>query len=565
MLRLVIVAALGWMTAAPWASNADRRSYPSFPYKIASTHELPPHRRTIPLEGVRPGFNQLRLTLTVSPTGQVMDVRASGDPDCMELWPQVQPEVREWKFAPFERNGKAVTAEAEEYIDLVPPERFPKIHVAPPVLRADSKIAITLERSGCYGTCPAYTVTVNNGQVVFDGRRFVIASGKHVQKAETGAVQRLARKFIVADFYSMDESYRAAVTDNPTYVLSIDIDGQKKRVVDYVGEWEGMPAVVKELEDAVDAFAGSERWIGGADGLVGALRAEKFDFSSIEAQTILKQAAAAGRAATVQQLVEAGVPLKPLPVARREDQPYGASRGWLEAASSSPETLKLLIDVGASHDDQGDKDLALCGAARSGDLEAVRALIGYGANPNGDLSKRVVSRNDGAAPPQEQGHRSVLVCAAESGNPEIVKEILRYRPNLEERDRNGRTALFAAVESGGSDEEGARAECLRLLVKAGADVNARDKDGNTALHETFLTDMAQELLKLGADVNARNDEGETPIFTTLDDDAIALFIAHGADLTIRNNQGETVTEAAKQKGPSRQAALAKAMQNTGQR
>lgn len=99
-----------------------------------------------------------------------------------------------------------------------------------------------------------------------------------------------------------------------------------------------------------------------------------------------------------------------------------------------------------------------------------------------------------------------------------------------------------------------------MLVKAGADGNARDDDGNTALHETFLTDVEEELLKRGADVNARNDQGETPIFTTVDNDAIALFIAHGADLTIRNLRGETVFEAAKQRGPSREAALEKALQ-----
>jgi ankyrin repeat protein len=103
-----------------------------------------------------------------------------------------------------------------------------------------------------------------------------------------------------------------------------------------------------------------------------------------------------------------------------------------------------------------------------------------------------------------------------------------------------------------------------LLVKAGADVNARDNDGNTPLHETFLTDVEEELLKSGADVNARNNEGETPIFTTVDDDAIPIFVAHGADLAIRSNKGETIMEATKNSGPSREAALAKAMQNIAQ-
>jgi len=158
-----------------------------------------------------------------------------------------------------------------------------------------------------------------------------------------------------------------------------------------------------------------------------------------------------------------------------------------------------------------------------------------------------------------QGAGSILIYAAESGNPDVVREILRYHPNLEMRDRQGRTAIFLAGEYGNHDKEGARVESVRLLAEAGADVNARDKDGNTPLHEIFLTDVEEELLKLGADVNARNNDGETPIFTNVDEDSIPLFIAHGADLTIRNNAGETVVEAAKKRGPAREAALQKAM------
>jgi hypothetical protein len=105
-----------------------------------------------------------------------------------------------------------------------------------------------------------------------------------------------------------------------------------------------------------------------------------------------------------------------------------------------------------------------------------------------------------------------------------LHEILLYHPKLKMRDREGKTAVFAAGEYRYRVEDGARVECVRLLAKAGADVNAHDNEGNTPLHETFLTDVEEELLKLGADVNARNKDGETPIFTTVDDDAIPLFI-----------------------------------------
>lgn len=564
MIRLAFTLAFLLLTIFVCASDERPSANPSFEYEVVRTHELKPHRRTIPLDGVQPGFNQLHLTLTVSQAGDVIDVDANGDKDAMKFWPQVEGEVRHWKFTPFEQNGIPVTAQIEEYIDLVPPERLPKTHIAPPPIRQDSKISISLERTGCYGTCPSYTVTITCEGITFEGSSYVAARGKHLTQVDASAVRKLAARFEATDFYSMESRYVASVTDNPTYVLTISIDGHEKKVVDYVGEWEGMPVAITNLEDEVDSFADTKRWIEGGSGLVPALQAEKFNFQSFEAQLILKEAATRGQTETVQGLLAAGVPLYPVP-GPKPKEPYIAVPfdhvGLLTSSGGHFQTLQLLIDAGAGRNDQSDKDLALVNAARSGDVESVRALIAYGANPNADLGKATVVEEGGGGTLEGPGAGSVLIYAAESGNPEMVKEILRYHPNLEARDQEGKTAIFAAGDSHNDDKEGARVACVQLLAEAGANVNARDKDGNTPLHETFLTDVEQELLKLGADVNARNKDGETPIFTTVDDQAIPLLIEHGADLNIRNNKGETVVEAAKERGPARMEALRKALQS----
>lgn len=120
--------------------------------------------------------------------------------------------------------------------------------------------------------------------------------------------------------------------------------------------------------------------------------------------------------------------------------------GWLNAAGTHPETLQALLDAGVSRNDQNDKDLALVGAVRSGHVEAARGLIVYGANPNADLSHQIVTEGSGGMTIPGNGAGSVLIYAAESGNPEMVREILRYHAKLELRDREGRTALFAAGE-----------------------------------------------------------------------------------------------------------------------
>ncbi len=57
-----------------------------------------------------------------------------------------------------------------------------------------------------------------------------------------------------------------------------------------------------------------------------------------------------------------------------------------------------------------------------------------------------------------------------------------------------------------------------ILLENGADVNARDKHGNTALMKAVLGNyyvIARLLLEKGADIDAKNDSGHT-VFTLLD-------------------------------------------------
>ena len=72
---------------------------------------------------------------------------------------------------------------------------------------------------------------------------------------------------------------------------------------------------------------------------------------------------------------------------------------------------------------------------------------------------------------------------------------------------------------------------MKALVAAGADVNAKDNFGRSALilaAGNGATNTVESLIALHADVNARNAQGSTPLAMAKGKAVIALLRAAGA-------------------------------------
>jgi len=121
---------------------------------------------------------------------------------------------------------------------------------------------ITLTRTVCFGFCPAYTVVItSDGHVTYTGRNFVNVTGEQHATISQEAVQGLLRRFDAAHFDSLNDAYRANVTDLPTYTIVIERNGGRKTVLDYGGLSAGMPQAVRELQDEIDRVAGTSHWV----------------------------------------------------------------------------------------------------------------------------------------------------------------------------------------------------------------------------------------------------------------------------------------------------------------
>jgi ankyrin repeat protein len=149
-------------------------------------------------------------------------------------------------------------------------------------------------------------------------------------------------------------------------------------------------------------------------------------------------------------------------------------------------TLDALIACGANvNAEMPSGETALGLAAMSGSADAVRLLFTHGAK---------ASKNT-------MGGWSPLLGAAQSGSAETVRLLLAHGVDASGVDGIGRTPLMAAIQAAPqrsafivngksktqnlSPQEQSRmkgyVEIVRLLLSHGADVNARDRMGNTAM------------------------------------------------------------------------------------
>ncbi len=371
--------------------------------------------------------------------GNVIEVR---DFKTDALWPleystdAVVEAVRNITYRPFLRNGIAAEAWVQDEVEVgTEPERSVSSEGGAtfPTPVGATGFSIQLSRSGCYGSCPSYSVIVHgDGKIEFHGKSFVAIPGDHEGRIAPDAAARLLERFRAAGFFELKDKYRASVTDNPTYCLELIIGGKKKTIIDYVGTWVGMPESVTELEGAVDETAGTDRWVSGGPQTLVAMREAGIEPNSQQAGEILLYAVKEGKAQAVRSLLATGAPV-------RTQNAKGANRSLLTIASfirdreSQHEVSKALLENADLREDKDGIQDALGRAAGDGNIDVARTLIIAGADPTQLFLDTY--QNEG------KPDQTYLMRAAASGVWEMVDDALSRPHDIHAVDSKGRSAL----------------------------------------------------------------------------------------------------------------------------
>jgi hypothetical protein len=128
---------------------------------------------------------------------------------------------------------------------------------------ADAAVAITLERTACFGTCPVYTVTIlEDGTVRYNGGDFVEVTGEQSSEIDPETVASMVEAFENAGYFEWKETYDTqSVTDMAYVTTSVTRDGETHRIAHYLGDYSA-PLALTFLENWIDEMTNTQLWTG---------------------------------------------------------------------------------------------------------------------------------------------------------------------------------------------------------------------------------------------------------------------------------------------------------------
>lgn len=388
-------------------------------------------------------------------------------------------------------------------------------------------------------------------------------------EASAAAVKALGERSAALD---RPVDYRGCAQALLDYGLPVDVTGARRvTALQFASKTGNLEAVRFLLEHGAQATC-RDRWgfsaleyatEAGQTAAVRLLAGSGADLkgSTTDGRTALHLAAARGSAELVTALLAHQPDLEARDAFGETPLQKASLLGRIEAA-------RLLVQAGArvtSVNRHGRAPLHGAAMGRSGALQALEEqrrrpgaeTYRTGPGPGDEADYRALAElliDKGADVTAKDSKSETPLCvAAFTGNEPVLRLLVEKGADVGAKGPDEATPLHLAAHRGSQP-------AVQLLLDRGADVRARNRYGNTPLHTLAYgagnPEVAQLLLAAGADLEARNNDGEpgngqTPLSAAAAGGHVALtqlLLARGADVAAVDGTGATPLHWAALKG-----------------
>ncbi len=244
--------------------------------------------------------------------------------------------------------------------------------------------------------------------------------------------------------------------------------------------------------------------------------------------TPLLFAARSGDAESVRLLIAAGADAN-------EALSNGMSALVLAAHSGQGAAASALIEKGADPNADGIGYTALHAAALRGDADLVKDLLKHGAKPNVIITKGTPLRrnNEDYNLPATLIGATPYWLAAKFLEPEIMRSLAAVGADTQKAIPDGTTPLMAAAGLKEGNGRGAPADDRRGLSLV---------DGGRLPDESLVLETVSTALLQSNDIDAANKNGDTALHAAVlraYNTVVKLLAEKGANLSVKNNRGLT--------------------------
>ena len=146
-------------------------------------------------------------------------------------------------------DDQATVSENESYQEMAP--------VDPIQMTSADSLLISYERTPCFGRCPVFKIKVyESGYTTYQGVNFVEYMGYFYSRVSSNTLEKIKKTVQASDYFNLEDRYdNDHITDLPSKIYQVNMDGVNKRIIARVDSPEALNNLGQEIEKIFEGTA----------------------------------------------------------------------------------------------------------------------------------------------------------------------------------------------------------------------------------------------------------------------------------------------------------------------